>query len=257
MTRPTPMGALRLPHAAAAAPRRASRRAAILALATALSAQGAPPLRRGALAHHPAGGAKSRLSERERYFQPLEARPAPDFTLRDAEGRAVGLTDLRGKVVVLHFIYAGCPDFCPLHADLIARVQGVVNQTPMRDLVRFVSVTTDPERDTPEVLRAYGEARGLDPANWVFLTSGAERPEETRRLVEAFGHRFTLTQDGLQMHGVVTHVIDREGRLRANFHGLDFDPTNLVLYLNTLSREDHEPRPAPARGLWGRLRSLF
>lgn len=257
MTRPMPTRAVTIPPSAAAVRSGAPRRAAILVLGAALSVVGAPPLQRSAIAHHPVGGAEARLSERERFFQPLEARPAPDFTLRDAEGRRVGLTDLRGKVAVLHFIYAGCPDVCPLHAELIARAQGVVNATPMRDLVQFVSITTDPERDTPEALRAYGEARGLDPANWVFLTSGAERPEETRRLVEAFGHRFTLTPDGLQMHGVVTHVIDREGRLRANFHGLDFDPTNLVLYLNALSREDHEPRPAPARGLWGWLRSLF
>src|SRR3546814_4907854 len=91
--------------------------------------------------------------------------------------------DLRGKIVVLHFIYAGCPDVCPLHADLIGRVQEMVNQTPMRDQVQFVTVTTDPERDTAEVLRGYGEAHGLNPANWVFLTSGAERPTATREQI--------------------------------------------------------------------------
>lgn len=255
MTAPTPTGTPVIRHTAPAARGGAARSAAALALGIMLTTL--PSLHRGALAHHPAGGAEARLSERERFFQPLEARPTPDFTLRDPEGRSVSLADLRGKAVVLHFVYAGCPDVCPLHADLIARVQGMVNQTPMRDLVRFVSITTDPERDTPEVLQGYGETRGLDPANWVFLTSGPERPEETRRLVEAFGHRFTLTPDGLQMHGVVTHVIGRDGQLRANFHGLDFDPTNLVLYLNALSHESQEAPSAPAQGVWERLRNLF
>jgi protein SCO1 len=203
-----------------------------------------------AAAHHPAD-LEGDLSKRERYFQPLEGDAAPDFTLEDADGREVSLEDFRGKVVVLHFIYAGCPDECPLHTDLIARVQEMVNRTPMRDLVQFVTITTDPERDTPEVLKAYGPAHGLDPANWVFLTSGPERPEATRDLVQRFGHRFAATEDGHQLHGIVTHVLDREGRWRANFHGLKFEPMNLVSYINALTNDHHGPGPdAPTAGAW-------
>jgi protein SCO1/2 len=204
-----------------------------------------------ALAHSPENH-EARLRDRERYFQPLEPRPAPDFTLLDAEGRAVSLADLHGKVVVLHFVYASCPDVCPLHAERIADVQQMLNQTPARDQVRFVTITTDPERDTPEVLRAYGPAHGLDPANWTFLTSGADRPEATRALAAAFGHRFTPVPEGMQMHGVVTHVIDREGRLRANFHGLDFAPDSLVTYVQALAGGHGRQSPA---GPWGAFRS--
>ena len=178
------------------------------------------------------------LSEREKYFQPLEDRRAPGFTLQNADGREVSLEDFRGKVVVLHFIYASCLDVCPLHAERIAEVQAMVNRTPMREMVQFVTVTTDPVNDTPELLRAYGPAHGLDPANWVFLTSGPRRPEATRELVERFGHKFTVIEGGAQVHSVVTHVIDREGRWRANFHGLDFEPINLVSYLNALTNDD-------------------
>ncbi|NKE48526.1 SCO family protein [Roseomonas frigidaquae] len=207
---------------------------------------------------------EGRLHDREQFFQPFEARPAPDFALQDAEGRPVGLADLRGKVVVLHFIYASCPDACPLHADLIARIQEMVNLTPMREQVRFVTITTDPEHDTPEVMRGFGETHGLKPANWTFLTSGPERPQETVRLAQAFGLVFVPTGGGQQMHAVVTQVIDREGRLRAKFHGLDFNPTNLVLYLNALTHDEDGdaqapplPRPVPPQGLWERLRSLL
>ncbi len=238
------------------------RRAIFLAVGTMLPvAAPTAPARAG---HLSTAEVERRLLERERYFQPLEGKPAPDFVLQDAEERLVSLTNLRGKVVVLHFIYASCPNVCPLHADLMARIQEMLNQTPMREQVRFVSVTTDPERDGPEVMRGYGEAHSLDPTNWVFLTSGAERPEETRRLAEAYGVVFSQMPDGMLMHGVVTHLIDREGRLRAKFHGLEFDPTNLVLYLNALTHDkDGEahalppPRPAPPQGLWERLRSLL
>ncbi|MGH6943753.1 MAG: SCO family protein [Geminicoccaceae bacterium] len=200
---------------------------------------------------------ETQLGDREKYFQPIDKK-APEFKLEDAGGRQVGLADFRGKVVVLHFIYTSCPDVCPLHAERIAEIQAMVNRTPMREQVQFVSITTDPERDTPEVMRGYGPAHGLDPANWVFLTSGPKRPEDTtRKLAERFGHKFTKTEDGYQIHGVVTHVIDREGRWRANFHGLKFEPTNLVVYVNALVNDVHPPQAQREQGFWDKLRNLF
>jgi protein SCO1/2 len=154
---------------------------------------------------------EAQLGEREQYFQPID-KEAPDFTLEDAERRAVSLEDLRGKVMVLHFIYTSCPDVCPLHAERIAEIQEMVNRTPMRELVQFVTITTDPKHDTPEVMRKYGSAHGLDPVNWVFLMTMPDQPEDaTRKLAERFGHGFTEIKDGYQIHGVVTHIIDREG----------------------------------------------
>ena len=187
---------------------------------------------------HSVKSLEDNLRGREKYFQALD-KEAPEFTLQDADGRAVGLADLRGKVVVLHYVYTNCPDVCPLHAERIAEIQEMINGTPMRDLVRFVTVTTDPKRDTPEVMRAYGPACGLDPANWTFLTSGPKRLAATRSLVERFGHKFTEVEGGYQVHSVVTHVIDREWRWRANFYGLKFGPTNLVLFINALTNENH------------------
>jgi protein SCO1/2 len=105
------------------------------------------------VAAHSLDELEAQLRDREKYFQPI-GKEAPDFTLQDAEGRAVSLEDLCGKVVVLHFIYTNCPDVCPLHAERIAEIQKMVNQTPMRELVQFVTITTDPERDTPEDLPA-------------------------------------------------------------------------------------------------------
>ena len=199
---------------------------------------------------------EAQLGDREQYFQPVN-RDAPPFALEDAEGRAVSLDDLRGKVVVLHFVYTSCPDVCPLHAERIAEIQEMVIQTPMRELVQFVTITTDPEHDTAEVMQDYGAAHGLDPANWMFLTSAPDQPEDaTRNLAERFGHKFTRTEDGYQIHGVVTHVIDRDGRWQANFHGLEFDPTNLVLYVNALTNA-HGSEGHPGPGWWDKLRNLF
>ncbi len=185
---------------------------------------------------------EGQLGKREKYFQPFD-KDAPGFELENADGRVVRLADFQDKVVVLHFIYMNCPDFCPLHAERIAEIQEMVNQTPMKDQVQFISVTTDPKNDTAEVMRDYGPPHGLDPANWMFLSSGTEKPEDTtRKLAEQYGHKFTKTDEGYQIHGVVTHVIDREGRWRANFHGLRFQPTNLVLFINALVNDEHKAR---------------
>jgi len=208
------------------------------------------------VAAHSLDELEAQLGDREKYFQPIN-KEAPDFVLRDAEGRPVSLADLRGKVVVLHFIYTNCPDVCPLHAERVAEIQAMVNQTPMRELVQFVTITTDPEHDTPEVMRTYGPAHGLDPVNWLFLTSGSDRAEDTtRNLAERFGHTFTRTEEGYQMHGVVTHLIDLDGRWQANFHGLEFEPTNLVIYINALTNA-HGSEGHPEPDWWDKILSLF
>lgn len=197
------------------------------------------------------------LQSDEKYFQQID-KPIPDFTLRTADGRVVRPADLAGKVVLLHFIYTSCPDVCPLHAEKIAEVQKMVNSTPMKDRVVFISITTDPRKDAPDVLKAYGPAHGLDPVNWLFLTTAPDQPEDaTRKLAEAFGHKFTLTDDGYQMHGIVTHVIDREGRWRANFHGLNFQPINLVTFVNALTNNVERPHHEESEGWLAKLKDLL
>jgi protein SCO1/2 len=193
----------------------------------------------------------------EKYFQQID-RPAPDFTLRTADGRVVRLSDLRGKVVVLHFIYTSCTDVCPLHSEKIAGIQKMVNGTPMKGRVDFVTITTDPTRDTPDVMRGYGPAHGLDPVNWLFLTTTPDEPEDaTRKLAEAFGHTFAKSEDGVQVHGVVTHVIDKEGRWRANFHGLNFAPINLVTFVNALTNNVERPHHEKDEGWLAKLKDFF
>jgi protein SCO1 len=200
---------------------------------------------------------QSSLGDREKYFQPID-KEAPLFTLQDADGHRVTLSDFRGKVVVLHFIYTSCPDVCPLHAERIAEIQGLINQSAMKPQVEFISITTDPSRDRGEVLRGYGHARGLDAVNWAFLTTAPDQPEDTtRKLAEAFGHRFDKTDDEYQTHGIVTHVIDKEGRWRANFHGLQFEPTNLVVFVNALVNDIEKPHGHPEKSLWDRLKGLL
>lgn len=199
------------------------------------------------------------LLDQEKYFQPVDSQ-APDFTLQDADGRAFRLTDFKGKIVVLNFIYTYCPDVCPLQSEKIADIQNMVNITPMKTQVQFVSITTDPKRDTAQVLRDYGENHGLDPVNWIFLTAMPDQPEDlTRKLASSYGVDFTIVEnsDGEQVHGVVTNVIDQDGRLRARFHSLRFQNVNFVMFVNALINKVQVPHGDAEPGFWARLKEWF
>jgi protein SCO1/2 len=197
------------------------------------------------------------LFKKEKYFQ-VKDTATPPFELQDADGKIVTLDRLRGKVIVLHFIYTQCPDVCPLHSEKIAEIQKMINITPMKEQVEFISITTDPNNDGPDVLRSYGELHGLDPANWQFLTKRNSDPENvTRKLAERFGHGFDKTKDGMQLHGIVTHVIDQNGRWRGNFHGLEFSDVNLVQFVNGLINVQVPHHENESSSFWARIRSWF
>ena len=197
------------------------------------------------------------IHDQEKYFQAVDS-VAPGFTLQDADGRVVRLTDFKGKVVVLNFIYINCPDFCPLQSEKIAEIQKMVNITPMKDQVRFISITTDPKRDTGQVLRDYGDNHGLDPVNWTFLTAAPGQAEDTTlKIALSYGLKFVVTKDGEQMHGVVTHVIDQDGRMRARFHSLRFQSLNLVIFVNALINKIQVPHGDDEPGFWAKLKELF
>ena len=181
---------------------------------------------------------EGKLKKGEKYLQVVH-EAATGFTLKDAQGRSVSLADYRGKVVVLNFIYASCPDICPLHSERVAEIQEMIKPTPMRDIVQFITITTDPANDAPEAMKAYGPAHGLDPVNWVFLTSGQSQPAATRGIAGRYGLKFTRVKDGYLLHGLVTFLIDKSGNLRAKYHGLKFKPVNFVMHVNALTNDDH------------------
>ncbi len=93
----------------------------------------------------------------------------PEFSLTERNGRQVTLADLRGKVWIANFIYTHCTDTCPLQSARMARLQA--DLAAEVDL-RLVSITVDPEADTPEVLAEYATRFGADPDRWLFLTGG-------------------------------------------------------------------------------------
>jgi cytochrome oxidase Cu insertion factor (SCO1/SenC/PrrC family) len=91
----------------------------------------------------------------------------PEFTLTERSERRVTRNDLLGRVWVVNFFYASCLDTCPLQSAEMANLQRDLADAPD---VRLVSISVDPDHDTPESLRAYAQRFGADPERWLFLT---------------------------------------------------------------------------------------
>lgn len=112
-------------------------------------------------ANHPADKLEARMAEKEEAFQSIGEAEAPGFELQDPDGKPVSLSDFEDKVVVLYFVDATCSGLCPPIAAKIAAVQSSLNSSPMESVVQFVSVTTDPANDSPDVIRAYAKFHGF------------------------------------------------------------------------------------------------
>ena len=100
--------------------------------------------------------------------------PVPDFAMTTQDGSTLRLSDLRGEVVVLTFIYTRCPmpEFCPAMDAKFAELARRISAAPGRsDRVRLLSVSFDPEHDTPEVLAAHAARRGARPPLWTFAAA--------------------------------------------------------------------------------------
>jgi protein SCO1 len=132
----------------------------------------------------------------------------PDFRLTDQKNRPVALSDLRGKVVVINFVYTSCPlpNFCLRIANNFGVLQKRFKAQLGRDLA-LLTVTFDPVHDTPEVLARYASQWDADPATWHFLTGPAH---DVQRVCQLFGVDF-FTDDGLMNHSLRTAIIDRQG----------------------------------------------
>jgi protein SCO1/2 len=159
--------------------------------------------------------------------------PAPAFSLTTTEGRKLSLADLRGRVVAVTFIYASCADTCPLLTAKLASLQQRLGPDFGRR-VHFVSITVDPERDTPDALRHYARAHRTNPAGWTFLTGS---PAEIQEVARRYGVVARKTERGDVEHTFLTSIIDPAGVLRVQYMGVRFEPDEFLQDLRSVLRE--------------------
>jgi protein SCO1/2 len=146
----------------------------------------------------------------------------PDFTLTDQSGRATTVSQFRGRVVAIDFIYTRCPlpDVCP---RLSANFAYLSKHVPARDL-ELLSITIDPTWDRPEVLTEYARRWQADGENWRFLTGPLDQIGTVAGL---FGLIY-WPEEGSITHTVATAIIGRDGRLSALIEGASHRPDQLL-----------------------------
>lgn len=182
-------------------------------------------------------------SEREpllaRRLQLLEAPLAtvkpgdvvPNFTLTDQAGRRVTLSQWAGKVVAMTFIYTSCPlpDYCFRLSNNFSQLNQRFTSRMGRDLV-LLSISFDPVHDRPDVLAKYASTWKANPESWHFLTGSLS---EVKALSRQFGLNF-WPDEVYFTHSLHTLVIDRRGRLAADFEGNQFSARQLGDYVEVL-----------------------
>jgi protein SCO1/2 len=150
--------------------------------------------------------------------------PAPTFTLADQEGQPFAFQSWRGRVVLVTFGFTTCPDVCPLLAANLAAIRQELSEA---DLTRtgLLFVTTNPEHDSPTVLRAYGAQLGADFSTWKFLTGSVQ---ELGPVWRGFGVVVQERGPGQVDHTTLTTLVDREGIRRVNYYGTRWRPETVM-----------------------------
>lgn len=167
---------------------------------------------------------------------------APDFTLVDHNGERFSLRSLRGKTTVLDFIYTHCPGPCPALTGLHVDVQRALSPE-LRETTHFVSVSIDPARDTPEVLRAYAAQRGIDLEGWTLLTGGGE---DIAAILESYAVGSMVQADGSVDHQILTYLIDAQGAIAGHYWG---SGQSVEEWLGAIRRTSRTRRNAPIQPL--------
>jgi protein SCO1/2 len=169
-------------------------------------------------------GGSATLRAARPVLKPGEA--VPDFSMTTQDGKTLRLSDLRGDVVALTFIYTRCPvpDFCPLMDQKFATLAQRIAVNPDRERrVRLISVSFDPEHDTPEVLARHARLRGAKPPLWAFAVAGHE---ELRKVAEPLGLMYGPTPNEI-VHSLSTAIIAPDGTLARLDTGNKWTPDDI------------------------------
>jgi protein SCO1/2 len=161
-------------------------------------------------------------------------REAPRFTLISQDTERLSLRDLRGKMVLVNFIYTSCPDVCPLATAKFYRLQQLLQSGGLERQVFLLSITTDPTIDTPSVLKEYGSRYGADFSFWTFLTGA---PEQITQAWEGFGVVVVSRARGDVDHTSMTFLLDRTGRIRLIYLGYGWREEDVVAQMTRLLEE--------------------
>jgi protein SCO1/2 len=164
-------------------------------------------------------------------------KKAPDFELTDVSGKTVNSQDSLGKVRLVYFFFSTCPDVCLPTSQILSKVQdSLKDKNDLGNKAEIHSITIDPEKDTPDVLKKFAENFHAEPGAWKFLRGDQKK---TFDLAEQFGIMAGKDKDGNLFHQNFILLVDKKGVLR-NFYDagdVKLDPEFIAKDVITLSKE--------------------
>ncbi len=147
---------------------------------------------------------------------------------------------VKGKIAVVGYVFTNCPDICPLTTNNMRLVQEEIKKQGIEN-VEFVTISFDPEFDTPSVLKEYAEVRNLDTSNWIFLTGDKKVTDKVIKDVGvvAAPSDSTKMETGEMMYFYVhtdrINLMDSEGKIRGTYLGSRADIEKIVNDIKTLA----------------------
>lgn len=154
----------------------------------------------------------------------------PDFSLTNEDAKPFGSKELAGKPYLAAFMFTRCPSICPELTQRMKEVDVAVKKANKK--LQIVSISVDPENDTPEVLRAYTKKHGADVPNWAFLTGEYETIARTSE--DGFKIALAGTIDEGKPHLGITHgshliLVDSGGKIRGYFRSSEDETTSAIV----------------------------
>lgn len=150
----------------------------------------------------------------------------PEFSFTNQEGNEVGREKMDGKITVVDFFFTSCPNICPVMSSEMERVNDMFRN---EDKVQIMSISIDPEYDSPEVLRKYAEKHNATAGKWDFLTGGIA---ETYQLAKCGFAIPTVDGQGIAddfVHSDKFMLIDELGRIRGYYSGTSREDVDLLI----------------------------
>ncbi len=176
----------------------------------------------------------SSLGKAETWVEPKPGSEVPDFKLVDQNGKRFSFHQYRGRIVVLTFIYTRCPlpDYCPLMTGNFAEIEKVLKSEPaLYPKTHLLSITLDPEYDSPEVLREYAARHSAGSAQWDFATG---TKDEVKQIATYFGMQYW--RDGDQVvHSLRTAIVGADGKFVKLYRGNEWKPDEILRELRNVT----------------------
>jgi len=170
-----------------------------------------------------------------------EGDEVPNYTLRNQDDREIRIHNYRGKALLITFIYTRCPvpDYCTLMSNNFAQVdRGLSQDSDVYSKTHLLSISIDPEYDTPKVLRSYGAAhteryQNETFAHWEFA---AGTKDQVKKIAEFFGLTYFPEKDQI-IHALRTVIVSPDGKVAKIYSGNEWKPEEVVTELkNTIHR---------------------